>query len=92
MLGAHRHVVLTIDEPMDQVIAPFDRIGVELITGAVNFDVHARLLVERPFEPVVCRQENALSRCAGINDFHDVEFTAASPGSVGGIGRQHPNR
>ena len=92
MLSAHSHVVLTIDEPMDQVIAPLDRVGMKFITRALDLHVHARLLVERPFEPVVCRQENALSRCAGINDFHDVEFTAASPGSVGGIGRQHPNR
>ena len=86
MLSADGHVMLAIDEPMDQVVAPFDRVGVELITGAVNFDVHARLLVERPLKPVMCRQKNAFARCAGIDDFHNVELAATSPSAIRRIG------
>ena len=86
MLSADGHVVLTIDEPMDQIIAPFDRVGVELVSGAVNFDVHARLLVERPLKSVVRRQKHALSRRAGIHDLHNVELAAASPSAIRRIG------
>ena len=91
MLCTHRHQVLVVDKPVDEVVTPLDGVGMKLLAGRFDINIHTRLLVERPLETVVCCQEGTLSCCARIDHLHDVELAAPRPGAIGGVRRQHPH-
>ena len=91
MFCAHRHQVLTINEPVNQVVAPLNGVSVEFLAGRTDVDVHAGLLIQRPLETVVCCQKNSFAGSTGIHHFHDVEFTTASPRAIGCVSGQHPD-
>ena len=91
MLCPHRHQMLSIDEPVNQVVAPLDRVGVEFLAGRIDVDVHTSLLIQRPLEAVVCCQKYPLTCGTSVHHFHDVEFTAASPCAVRRVSGQHPH-
>ncbi len=91
MFGAHGHVMLTINEPMDQVVTPLNCVSVKIFARTLDRDIHTCLLIERPLEPMVCGQKNTLARSTSVNHLHDVELAAARPSSIWGISRQHPN-
>ena len=49
----------------------------------VNIGPFRRNLIQWPLEAMMRSHENPLVFRASINDFHDVDFTASGPNTVG---------
>ena len=82
--------MLSVNEPSQIVSGPLQRVGVP-ITCVVYISTCTRDLIQGPLEAVVCCEENALVFRAGIDYFHDVNFTACCPNAVGRVRWQHPD-
>ena len=81
--------VLTVNEPADVLLAPLNCIGMHF-ARVVEFYRVPHDAIQRPFETVVCSEENVLVLSPSIHHFENVGLTRRRPNPISCVARQHP--